>query len=160
MCIFLDNQASRLMTPFVHYIAYCNMTISPNRAALPNMSYDRASAVCMCMCVRPNPNVRTHWLCCAFSQNHSGFRAVPMSNSKGREGLSAHLPSSLRESALVQTSPKGITNSSKRCDLSWNDSSIDSNNLITKKDRGIFLASSHRLFNFTAEFTVFRTDHF
>ena len=38
-----------------------------------------------------------------------------MSNSKGHEGLSPHLSSPFREFASVQTSPKGITHSSKRC---------------------------------------------
>ena len=44
-------------------------------------------------------------------------RAVPMSNSKGCEGLSPHLPSPFRGSASVQTSPKGITHRSKPCDV-------------------------------------------
>ena len=38
-------------------------------------------------------------------------------NSKGREGLSPHLASPFRESASAQTSPKGITHSSKRCEV-------------------------------------------
>ena len=42
-----------------------------------------------------------------------------MSSSKGREGLSPHLLNPFLESASVQTSPKpkGITYSSKRCDV-------------------------------------------
>ena len=80
LCILLDNQASRLMTPFVYYVAIVhnnnrNMTFSPNRAALtsrrclsaapsqrlsPLLSGGRAGALLLEQRVHPEPDRGEH----------------------------------------------------------------------------------------------------
>ena len=71
----------------------------------------------------PNPNVRNNRLKVFVVLKYIDFRAVPLSNSKGGEGWSPRIPSPFPESASVQTSPKGITHSSKRCDIYCGDQS-------------------------------------